>query len=75
MFCNITTSTDQKEIAKKTGAIIIHAFNDKIDRLQDQMMDVNHKLQEHENKLQFRIRAKQSSPSVSGRVSNVNTNG
>ena len=54
---------------------VIQALNDKVDRLQDQMMDVNYKLQEHEKKLQFRIRAKQSSPSVSGRVSNVNTNG
>ena len=53
----------------------IQALNEKIDKLQDQMMDVNHRLQEHEKKLQFRIRAKQSSPSVSGRVSNVNTNG
>ena len=54
---------------------LIQALNDKVDRLQDQMMDVNSKIQEHEKKLQFRIRAKQSSPSVSGRVSNVNTNG
>lgn len=54
---------------------LIQALNDKVDRLQDQMMDVNSKLQEHDKKLQFRIRAKQSSPSVSGRVSNVNTNG
>ena len=50
---------------------VIQALNDKVDRLQDQMMDVNSLLQEHERKLQFRIRAKQSSPSVSGKVSNV----
>jgi len=49
----------------------IKGLNEKINRLQDQMMDVNHTLQEHDKKLQFRIRAKQSSPSVSGKVSNV----
>tara|TARA_B100000965_G_scaffold361732_1_gene343303 strand:- start:3319 stop:3648 length:330 start_codon:yes stop_codon:yes gene_type:complete len=50
---------------------VIQALNEKVDKLQDQMMDVNHRLQEHDKKLQFRIRAKQSSPSVSGKVSNV----
>ena len=46
----------------------IKGLNEKISRLQDQMMDVNTQLQEHERKLKTRIQPRGESSSVSGKV-------
>ena len=46
----------------------IQGLNEKINRLQDQMMDVNAQLQEHERKLKTRIQPRGESSSVSGKV-------
>ena len=46
----------------------IKGLNEKINRLQDQMIDVNHQLQQHEEKLKFKVKKIKSSPSVSGKV-------
>ena len=46
----------------------IQGINEKINRLQDQMIDVNHQLQQHEEKLKFKVKKIKSSPSVSGKV-------
>ena len=46
----------------------IQGLNEKISRLQDQMMDVNAQLQEHERKLKTRIQKRSESSSVSGKV-------
>ena len=46
----------------------IKGLNEKISRLQDQMMDVNAQLQEHERRLKTRIQPRGESSSVSGKV-------
>ena len=46
----------------------IQGLNDKINRLQDEMIDVKHQLQQHEEKLKFKVKKIKSSPSVSGTV-------
>ena len=46
----------------------IQGLNEKINRLQDQMMDVNQQLQEHERRLKTRIQPRGESSSVSGKV-------
>jgi len=46
----------------------IRGLNDKINRLQDQMIDVNQQLQEHESRLKTRIKPRGESSSVSGKV-------
>ena len=46
----------------------IKGLNEKINRLQDQMMDVNQQLQEHERRLKTRIQPRGESTSVSGKV-------
>ena len=46
----------------------IQGINEKISRLQDQMMDVNQQLQEHERRLKTRIQPRGESSSVSGKV-------
>ena len=46
----------------------IKGLNEKINRLQDQMIDVNYQLQQHEEKLKFKVKKIKSSPSVSGKV-------
>ena len=46
----------------------IKGLNEKISRLQDQMMDVNQQLQEHERRLKTRIQPRGESSSVSGKV-------
>ena len=46
----------------------IQGLNEKISRLQDQMMDVNQQLQEHERRLKTRIQPRGESSSVSGKV-------
>jgi len=49
----------------------IQGLNEKISRLQDQMMDVNAQLQEHERKLKTRIQPRSQSSSVSGKVKDI----
>ena len=49
----------------------IKGLNEKISRLQDQMMDVNAQLQEHERKLKTRIQKRSESSSVSGKVKDI----
>ena len=49
----------------------IKGLNEKINRLQDQMMDVNAQLQEHERKLKTRIQKRSESSSVSGKVKDI----
>ena len=46
----------------------IKGLNEKINRLQDQMMDVNQQLQEHERRLKTRLQPRGESSSVSGKV-------
>ena len=46
----------------------IQGINEKINRLQDQMIDVNEQLRKHEEKLKFKIKKVTDSPSVSGAV-------
>ena len=46
----------------------IQGINEKLNRLQDQMIDVKHQLQQHEEKLKFKVKKIKSSPSVSGKV-------
>ena len=46
----------------------IRGLNEKINRLQDQMIDVNNQLAKHEEKLKFKIKKVTDSPSVSGAV-------
>ncbi len=50
----------------------IKGLNDKINRLQDQMIDVNNQLAKHEEKLKFKVKKIKSSPSVSGAVKKMN---
>ncbi len=49
----------------------IKGLNEKINKLQDQMMDVNTQLQEHERKLKTRIQKRSESSSVSGKVKDI----
>ena len=46
----------------------IQGINEKLNRLQDEMIDVKHQLQQHEEKLKFKVKKIKSSPSVSGKV-------
>ena len=46
----------------------IKGLNEKINRLQDQMIDVNEQLRKHEEKLKFKVKKVTESPSVSGAV-------
>ena len=46
----------------------IRGLNDKINRLQDQMIDVQRQLSQHEDKLKFKVKKVSDSPSVSGVV-------
>ena len=49
----------------------VKGLNEKINKLQDQMMDVNTQLQEHERKLKTRIQKRSESSSVSGKVKDI----
>ena len=46
----------------------IQGLQEKVNRLQDQMIDVNEQLQKHEEKLKFKVKKVTDSPSVSGAV-------
>ena len=47
---------------------LIQQMNQKVDKLQDDMMYVKDKLAEHEEKLSFKVKKSSQSPSVSGKV-------
>ena len=47
---------------------LIQQMNQKVDKLQDDMMYVRAKLDEHEEKLSFKVKKRSVSPSVSGKV-------
>ena len=75
-YCDRLTPEEKFEIRVKdeyTGESYmveehIQGLNEKISRLQDQMMDVNQQLQEHERRLKTRIQPRGESSSVSGKV-------
>ena len=46
----------------------IKGLNDRISRLQDQMLDVQQQLAKHEEQLKFKVKKIKESPSVSGAV-------
>ena len=46
----------------------IKGLTDRISKLQDQMIDVQHQLARHEEKLKFKVKKVSESPSVSGAV-------
>ena len=46
----------------------IQGLQEKVNRLQDQMIDVNEQLRKHEEKLKFKVKKVTDSPSVSGAV-------
>ena len=50
---------------------LIQSQNERIERLQDEMINVQTKLAEHEEKLKTRIRIKKDSTSVSGDIKNI----
>ena len=49
----------------------IQSQNERIERLQDQMIDVLDKLAQHDQKFKTRIRIKKDSTSVSGDIKNI----
>ena len=50
---------------------LIQSQNERIERLQDEMINVQTKLAEHEEKLKTKIRIKKDSTSVSGDIKNI----
>ena len=50
---------------------VIQQQNERIERLQDEMINVQNKLAEHDQKLKTRIRIKKDSTSVSGDIKNI----
>ena len=50
---------------------LIQSQNDRIERLQDEMINVQNRLAEHEQKLKTKIRIKKDSTSVSGDIKNI----
>ena len=50
---------------------LIQSQNDRIERLQDEMINVQNKLAEHDQKLKTKIRLKKDSTSVSGDIKNI----
>ena len=49
----------------------IHSQNERIEKLQDQMIYDLHKLAQHDQKFKTRIKIKKSSSSVSGEIKNI----
>ena len=49
----------------------IQSQNDRIERLQDEMINVQNRLAEHEQKLKTKIRIKKDSTSVTGDIKNI----
>ena len=49
----------------------IQSINERIERLQDEMINVQMKLAEHEERFKTRVKIKQGSTSVSGEIKNI----
>ena len=47
---------------------LIQQMNEKVDKMQDDMMWVKDKVLEHEQKLSFKVKKRSVSPSVSGKI-------
>ena len=50
---------------------LIQSQNERIERLQDEMINVQTKLAEHEERFKTRIKIKKGSSSVSGDIKNI----
>ena len=50
---------------------LIQSQNERIQRLEDEMINVQNKLAEHEEKFKTRVRIKRGSSSVSGDIKNI----
>ena len=50
---------------------LIQSQNERIERLQDEMINVQNKLAEHEEKFKTRVKIKSGSSSVSGYIKNI----
>ena len=50
---------------------LIQSQNERIERLQDEMINVQNKLAEHDQKFKTKIRLKKDSTSVSGDIKNI----
>ena len=75
-YRNRLTPEERFEVRVKeptTGEIwmveeLIQQMNEKVDKMQDDMMWVKDKVLEHEQKLSFKVKRKSISPSVSGKI-------
>ena len=75
-YRNRLTPEERFEVRVKeptTGEIwmveeLIQQMNEKVDKMQDDMMWVKDKILEHEQKLSFKVKRRSVSPSVSGKI-------
>tara|TARA_B100000963_G_scaffold20240_1_gene15322 strand:+ start:45 stop:353 length:309 start_codon:yes stop_codon:yes gene_type:complete len=75
-YRNRLTPEERFEVRVKeptTGEIwmveeLIQQMNEKVDKMQDDMMWVKDKVLEHEQKLSFKVKRRSISPSVSGKI-------
>jgi len=75
-YRNRLTPEERFEVRVKeptTGEIwmveeLIQQMNEKVDKMQDDMMWVKDKVLEHEQKLSFKVKKRSISPSVSGKI-------
>ena len=75
-YRNRLTPEERFEVRVKeptTGEIwmveeLIQQMNEKVDKMQDDMMWVKDKVLEHEQKLSFKVKKRSQSPSVSGKI-------
>jgi len=75
-YRNRLTPEERFEVRVKeptTGEIwmveeLIQQMNEKVDKMQDDMMWVKDKVLEHEQKLSFKVKKRSVSPSVSGKI-------
>jgi len=75
-YHNRLTPEERFEVRVKeptTGEIwmveeLIQQMNEKVDKMQDDMMWVKDKVLEHEQKLSFKVKKRSVSPSVSGKI-------
>ena len=75
-YHNRLTPEERFEVRVKepsTGEIwmveeLIQQMNEKVDKMQDDMMWIKDKVLEHEQKLSFKVKRKSVSPSVSGKI-------
>ncbi len=75
-YRNRLTPEERFEVRVKeptTGEIwmveeLIQQMNEKVDKMQDDMMWIKDKVLEHEQKLSFKVKKRSISPSVSGKI-------